>query len=237
MYKAYYKYSLSRKLPPTRKYYFPFLQWRASFLPLKINNKIKQIKMTKLQHSNGLPAAQLHILCSYKRFTKLAINSKKSQGKLEVYFFEWETYTQAQQAENWLTQQQQLNVMGYPYGLLNLKTKAKIASSSFCCIFFSFQEISSPLHFFSWPSLFCPPLLFFYFWRFPLFAEIFFNPSLAYTTVKYAWYLKSTVNSEIKLNSSLPLYERENNGYLSIRLLYSAITWLWLANSSFLPPS
>lgn len=95
---------------------------------------------------------------SYKRFTKLAINSKKLQGKLEVYFFEWETYTQAQQVENWLTQQQRLNVMGYPYGLLNLKTKAKFASSSFCRILFSFQETSNPLHFISWPSTTSPHL-------------------------------------------------------------------------------
>jgi len=107
---------------------------------------MQQTKMTKI---TVLPEAQLHTLCCYKTFTKLAINSKKSQGNLEVYFFEQGAYTQAQQAENGLTQQHQLNVMGYPYGLLNLKTKAKIASSSFCCIFFSSQETPSPLHFFS----------------------------------------------------------------------------------------
>lgn len=72
----------------------------------KQTKKPSKQKWQELQHSDGLPEAQLHTLYSYKRFTKLAINSKKSRGKLEVCFFEWETYTQAQQAENWLTQQQ-----------------------------------------------------------------------------------------------------------------------------------
>lgn len=116
----------------------PLFNMKASSFPWKANKKSDKndrMGMDYLEH--------IHTPC-----TSLAINSTKLQGKLGIGSFEWETWTQAQQAQTWLAQQQ-LGVMGYPHGLLQLKPKLKIASSSFCCIFFPFQEISRAQELFS----------------------------------------------------------------------------------------